>query len=281
MNVLKVDFQSSDAAEQFALSLRNTGFGVLYNHPIDLELIEKVYQEWKGFFKDPLMKQKYLFKNETQDGYFPESVSEVALGHTKKDIKEFFHYYPWGQFPAHLSQDTHKLYTQLSQMAHTLLGWVEQALPPEISQALSMPLSNMIQESPQTLLRILHYPPIEGGIPKGAVRAAEHGDINLLTLLVGSTSTGLQVKDSEGQWHDVPCDRHSIAVNIGDMLELATQQFFRSTPHRVINPDAENSHKARLSMPLFLHPKPEVALTPDVTAREFLNTRLKKIGVLT
>lgn len=278
VDVLRVDYKAPDAAEVFARSLRETGFGVLYNHPINQLLIDEVYEEWKDFFASE-NKFNYLFNRETQDGYFPPSVSERAVGFAKKDLKEFFQYYTWGRFPSELSDATKKLQRQLAGLAQQLLIWIESQLPAEIRSELSMPLSEMISSSEQTQLRILHYPPLEGQEPRGAVRAAAHGDINLLTVLVGATTNGLQVQDAEGLWHDVPCDRDSIAVNIGDMLEMATQGHFKSTLHRVINPEnAENT--SRLSMPLFLHPRPEVFLTNTCRAGDFLRQRLLAIGVL-
>jgi len=277
VEVLRVDYKAPDAAAQFAYSLRETGFGVLYHHPIDQLLIDEVYEEWKDFFASE-KKYHYLFNRETQDGYFPPSVSEKAVGFEKKDLKEFFQYYTWGKFPAEMSDATKKLQRQLSALAQTLLAWIEDYLPGEIQTTLSMPLKEMISSSEQTQLRILHYPPLEGE-PSGAVRAAAHGDINLLTVLVGATTNGLQVQDAEGVWHDVPSDRDSIAVNIGDMLEMATHGYYKSTLHRVINPvGAENT--SRLSMPLFLHPRPEVFLTETCRAGDFLRQRLLAIGVL-
>ncbi len=277
MDVLRVDYQAPEASARFAHSLRETGFGVLYHHPIDQALIDVVYREWEAFFASE-QKFQYLFQRETQDGYFPASVSERAVGFAQKDLKEFFQYYPWGQFPAGMSDATHRLQLQLSELAQTLLAWVEWHLPEEIRSQLSMPLKDMITDSQQTQLRILHYPPLTGH-PHGAVRAAAHGDINLLTVLVGATTHGLQVQDAGGLWHDVPCDRDSIAVNIGDMLEMATRGYYRSTLHRVINPQgAENT--ARLSMPLFLHPRPDVLLSENCRAGDFLRQRLQAIGVL-
>ena len=109
MNVLKVDYRSPDASAEFARSLRETGFGVLYNHPIDQQLIDEVYAEWKQFFASE-DKLKYRFNRDTQDGYFPQSVSEMAVGFNFKDIKEFFQFYPWGMFPAELSERSRELY---------------------------------------------------------------------------------------------------------------------------------------------------------------------------
>lgn len=276
MNVLVVDMEDEKAPEQLAFSLKNTGFAVLKNHPIPLSLIEKLYQHWQAFFKSD-NKDEVYFNVETQDGFFPMDISETAKGFSQKDIKEYFQYYPWGQCPQNLNQDTKALYQSLNQLAETLLTWVEKALPKEVSESLSMPLSKMIKDSPNTMLRILHYPPLSGDEPKDAVRAAAHGDINLLTLLVGATQSGLQVKDSNDNWQDVPLDRNLIAVNIGDMLEMCTKGYYRSTLHRVINPD--NNHQARLSMPLFLHPRSDVRLSNQYLATEFLQERLKEIGV--
>ena len=277
MNVLQVDFKAPNAKQLFSDSLRHTGFVVLENHPISWEFIETIYKEWMEFFSSPA-KKNYTFNTQTQDGFFPQSVSEKAKGATLKDIKEYYQYYPWGQFPKELSDNTKHLYQQLKQLAATLLSWLEELLPSDISQALSMPLSQMIANSEQTMLRILHYPPLEGNEPVGAVRAAAHEDINLITLLVGATSSGLQVKDTKGQWHEVPGSSKSIIVNAADMLDLATQGYYRSTTHQVINPDGSN--QARLSMPLFLHPRPEVRLSKDKVAQQYLHERLRELGVL-
>lgn len=275
MNVLRIDAQSINAPKEFVQSLKETGFAVLYHHPIDLSLISDVYDEWRDFFSSD-KKSAYLFNRETQDGFFPQHISETAKGFNIKDIKEFFQYYPWGQYPDHLSDKTKLLYQSLVNFAVTLLNWIEDALPREIRHALSMPLSKMLNNTPKNMLRILHYPALTGQEPDGAIRAAEHGDIDLLTLLVGATDAGLQVKDAEGIWHDVPTDKTSIAVNIGDMLEMCTQGYFTSTLHRVVNPIGKN--EARLSMPLFLHPHPDVLLKKDFSAEDYLNERIREIG---
>lgn len=278
MEVLRVDFEASNAAELFTQSLKDTGFGVLYNHPIDQQLIDEVYDEWVKFFASET-KENYLFNRSTQDGYFPMRVSEQAKGYSTKDIKEFFQYYPWGLYPTEISDKTKELYRQLDKMAATLLQWVQDYSPQSVIDQLSMPLSKMIEGSQSTMLRILHYPPLTGEETDGAVRAAAHGDINLLTLLVGATTSGLQVRDIHDRWHDVPCDKKSIAVNIGDMLEMCTQGAYRSTAHQVINPEGA-ANVSRLSMPLFLHPHPEVVLSEKHTSGSFLRERLAELGVL-
>ena len=279
MNVQKVDYRATDASEKFSQSLRETGFGVLYNHPIDRSLIDEVYAEWTEFYQSDA-KHNYPCSKELQDGYFPQSVSEQAIGFKEKDIKEFFHYYPWGRYPKEISDKTKQLFAQLSTLATELLNWIEAHLPQEIADQLDMPLSKMVENCPQTLLRILHYPPLPAGSPQGAIRAAAHGDINLLTVLVGATENGLQVQGADGDWYEVPCDRDSLAINIGDMLEMCTQGYYRSTTHRVINTPNSDVTKSRLSMPLFLHPRSEVRLSSRYTAEEFRTERLVAIGVM-
>lgn len=276
MKVLKVDFTSPNAPTIFCESFKDTGFAVIEHPPINKTLIHEIYAEWRDFFENA-DKEKYLFHRETQDGFFPKEISETAKNANLKDIKEFFQYYPWGQYPKELSDKTQQLYQSLTSLAATLLSWAELGLPDTIKSALTMPLSQMIQDSQQTMLRILHYPPFEGNEPKGAIRAAAHEDINLITLLVSATAPGLQVKNIHGEWFDVPCVEDSIVVNVGDMLALATQNYYRSTTHQVVNPSEENL--SRLSMPLFLHPRPEVFLSPSKTAGQYLNERLIELGV--
>ncbi|MEN9947169.1 MAG: hypothetical protein RLZZ293_1555 [Pseudomonadota bacterium] len=278
MQVLQVDYSSANASQDFARSLRETGFAVIKNHPIDYQLVSQVFQEWEQFFNSEY-KENYLYKNDTQDGFFPMRVSETALGYEIKDIKEFFHYYPNGQFPKELSAMSKQLYQQMSQVAVQLLTWIEENLPDDIRASLSEPLAQMVEQSPATLMRILHYPPLTGNEIAGAVRAAAHGDINLLTVLVAASQSGLQVKNSAGEWLDVPVDPGMLSINIGDMLELASKGYYKSTIHQVINPTDATMHNSRYSIPLFLHPRPEVKLTNDLTASEMLNQRLVALGV--
>jgi len=278
MQVLTVDFTQHDAARMFAESLKNTGFAVLKNHPIDFERVKTVYQEWRDFFASD-DKSKYLYKKESQDGYYPISISETAKGNTVKDIKEFYSYYPWGQYPENVSDLLKYLYDDLLTVSTTLLQWLEEHTVPDIREQFSMPLSEMIKASPRSQLRILHYPPLTGKEEEGAVRSAAHEDIDLLTILVAGTTPGLQVKDSQGNWHDVKCDPGTIVVNAGDMLQMCSKGYYRSTTHRVINPTGEAAKQSRMSMPLFLHPHDHVRLSDTHTAREYLIERLKELGV--
>lgn len=279
MKLEAVDFNAPDAAERFVESLRSTGFGVLKNHPISQDLVSSVYENWQGFF-DSEEKMQYRFKPETQDGLFPAEVSEVAKGHEKRDIKEFFHYYPWGQCPDDLREQLQGYYDEANGLAKTLLGWVEAHSPKNVSSLYSQSLSSMVDGSEQTLLRVLHYPPMKGDEDPGAIRAAAHEDINLLTILPAANEPGLQVLGKDGEWLDVPCDFGYLIVNIGDMLQEASGGYFPSTTHRVVNPEGADMTKSRISLPLFLHPKPEVVLSERYTANSYLMERLRELGLI-
>ncbi|MGB0846033.1 MAG: isopenicillin N synthase family dioxygenase [Thiolinea sp.] len=272
-----VDYQDTNAAAKFVHSLRDTGFAVLKNHPLSSDQITNIYQHWQQFFNSA-DKEKYRYNIDTQDGFFPPDISETAKGHQIKDIKEYFHFYhPWGQCPEHLREELAAYRTQANELATELLSWVEAHSPAEVSALYSEPLSAMIKDSGQTLLRVLHYPPISGEIPEGAMRAAAHEDINLLTILPAANEPGLQVKSRDGTWIDAPCDYGLVIVNTGDMLQEASGGYFPSTTHRVINPPAENCRQSRISLPLFLHPRPEVVLSRRHTARSYLKERLQEL----
>jgi isopenicillin N synthase-like dioxygenase len=277
MQVKTIDCRADDAAQQFTASLRGTGFAILKNHPIDSTLVEQVYSDWARFFGNS-NKRDYLFDPDDQDGFFP-FLSENAKDHAQKDLKEFFHYYPWGKCPNYLRADTDRLYNQLRSLASILLNWVEENSPKAVRKGYSMGLSDMINESPGTLMRVLNYPALQGDEQPNAIRAAAHEDINLLTCLVASTEPGLQVQDVKGNWHDVDCDPGNIAVNVGDMLEMCSGNYFPSTTHRVVNPVGSHSHKARMSIPLFLHPRADVVLSERHTAGSYLTERLQELGL--
>ena len=277
MHVLTVDYTSAQAPELFCRSLKETGFGVLSHHPISSELINQAYQQWCDFFTSE-KKHDYLFIRETQDGYFPFR-SENAKDQKISDLKEFYHFYPWGQIPPDMHEISQAMYQHLVKLAAELLQWIEDYLPDNISGNLTMPLSRMIDNSPNTLLRILHYPPLQQDMEEGAIRAAAHEDINLITLLPAATAPGLEVLDTRGNWHAVTCNPGNIVVNVGDMLQMCTQQYYKSTTHRVVNPGKQVENNSRYSMPLFLHPRKEVRLSAEYTAVEYLHERLRQIGI--
>jgi isopenicillin N synthase-like dioxygenase len=137
----------------------------------------------------------------------------------------------------------------------------------------------MIEGSRQTVLRLLHYPPLGDDVEAGALRASAHEDINLLTLLPAGTAPGLELLDRAGNWVAVEADPSAIVVNAGDMLQLASGGTYRSTTHRVVNPAGAARQTSRYSAPLFLHPRPEVRLSGSRTAGEYLDERLAEIGL--
>lgn len=275
MDVAVVDFTAPDAPERFSASLRETGFAVLTNHPLSWPLVEQVYREWSALFDDPCV-TRYT-TTDSQTGYFPPDVSETAKGFRVRDLKEFFHVYPWSKYPDEVTGAALEYRDAAMRLALTLLDWVEANTPDEITDRLSMPLSSMMDGSTRTLLRVLRYPPLPDEVPDGAVRAAAHEDINLLTVLPASDQPGLELLGANGEWYPVPCDPGSLAINGGEMLDLATGGYYPATTHRVVNPSGDAAQLARMSLPLFLHPADDVVLAEGRTAYDFLTQRIREL----
>ena len=276
-NLTAIDFNSPDCDEQFVSSLREIGFAVLKNHPLDMALVDQIYAEWRSFFADE-SKFDFELNKDTQDGYFSLQNAESAKGEVEKDFKEYYHFYPWGKCPPELRQNLQSYYDAAHQFAATLLGWVERLSPENVAKGYREPLSQMIEQSEVTLLRVLHYPPM--ALAKTETTwAAAHEDINLLTILPASDAPGLQVKNKDGKWLEVESDENQIIINIGDMLQEASQGYFPSTSHRVVTPPGTDNRNGRMSLPLFLHPRPEVVLSDRYTAGSYLIERLNELGV--
>ena len=271
-----VDYAHPNAAQDFCRNLHETGFGVLENHPLDQTLVEGIYAEWLGFFNSNA-KHNYAQDPVKLDGYFSPAVSETAKDHTQRDLKEFFHIFPWGRYPAEVSEAAKRYSNAGSQLAQQLLQWVQDCSPPEVKARYSMPLPDMIHGCEQTLLRVLHYPPLSGQENPGALRAAAHSDINLLTILPAATEPGLQVIGKNGQWIDAPSDFGLLIVNIGDMLQEASGFYYPSTVHRVLNPAGAGAKKSRISMPLFLHPNREIVLSERYTVQSYFDERMQEL----
>jgi isopenicillin N synthase-like dioxygenase len=279
VQIRTVSFKSPNAAMEFTQSILESGFAVVSDHPIAFQLITDAFNEWARFFASD-SKHQYTFDPAQQAGYFPFR-SENAKDYSKKDLKEFFHYYPArNALPESTQNFTPQLYKQLYELSVTLLGWIQENTPDHVRMKYSEPLTSMITNSEETLLRPIHYPPLTGSEEEGAVRAAAHEDINLITLLPAATAAGLQVKDLSGNWLDVPCDPGTIVVNSGDMLNMASDGYFPSTTHQVVNPRGPASKLPRFSMPLFLHPRSGVRLSKEHTSRSYLEQRLREIGLL-
>lgn len=281
MKVLTCDMKSETFVQDFVSSLRNTGFAVIVNHDIPKDRIDNLYTKWAGVFNDQKVKEIYLFDKKTQAGYFPFK-SENAKGSTKKDLKEFWHIYcnrkDWKESVPLLADPSVKwLFLPLQKLAINLLEILEAQTPGEFSN--NKGWANAVKGSENTLFRILHYPPI--GENAEGVRAEAHEDINLITLLPSATAPGLQVKDANGNWHDVGVSGdNAIIVNVGDMLQELTNGYYVSTTHRVLNPTGEDALKSRYSAPLFLHPQSDFMLSSRHTANSYLMERLRELGLV-
>ena len=275
MDILKLNYLSTEFEKDFTSSLHETGFAIVDNHPISQDLIDKVYNDWNFFFNDN-RKNDYLFDYEKQDGYFPFK-SESAKGKDEKDLKEFFHIYPlWGRYPKFIKNDTLILYEELIKLGKQLLKYIDKHCPEEIRIKFSEPLHKMSDSSDQNLMRVIHYPPLSQNINYNSVRAAAHTDINLITVLVSGSQPGLQVKDKEGNWIDVKSKKGQMVINIGDMLQECSDGYYPSTVHQVIN---TTNNTSRFSIPLFLHPRRDVVLSKKYTADSYLFERLKELGL--
>ena len=271
--ILAIGLDEVDAPAKFAKSFRETGFAIIKDHNISSDEIDRMYGVWTDFFASD-EGPNFAVKPGESAGYFGYK-SENAKGSANKDLKEFFHAYQNKTLPNITEKETRDFQEKLIKMGSTLLGWLDQESEGHVS--FSEPLENMIDGSDMNLLRIIHYPPLPDSVEPGEVRAAAHEDINLITLLVTGTEPGLQAKDVNGNWHDVPCKPGYITVNSGDMLSMASKGHYPSTPHRVVNPPKQEN-RSRYSMPLFVHPRPDVLLD-KLTAGEFLDERLKEIGL--
>lgn len=274
MKVQVCDFRSESFKNDFINSLLNTGFAVITNHGVPFELIKMAQEDWRMFFLSAQnYKDNYVNAEDGNMGYKGFG-SEKALGATVADLKEFFHYKPGASIPKEAFAVTNMLYYQLEDLGTVLLSLIDANLEQGKS------FRNACLESDNTLFRALYYPALDS-IPtqrdgvQNAVRAAAHEDINFITLLVAASSPGLEVMDNNGRWHKVPHEENSVVVNVGDMLELATNGTFKSTTHRVVN--GKDTKKDRVSMPLFIHPHSETILAPGVTAKQFLDERIAEI----
>lgn len=280
MNVQTINQLSPSAGSDFVRSLRETGFAVLRDHPIPAALLDRIDADWRAFFASD-EKDAYLFDPSTDDGsragYFPAHVSETAVGRSVKDLKEFFHVMPNGPMPPDCAKSTSDFRKLGFQLGAQLLDWLQQYTPRVVMDSVSEPLPGMLCEK-TSLLRILHYPPLRGDEPDDAMRAAPHEDINLITILPVAEQPGLQVKDNQGNWLDVSSNKGDLIINSGDMLQEATNSYYPSTSHRVNNPGGNVRNVSRISIPLFLTPRPDVKLSNRYTSGSYLEERLQLIN---
>lgn len=284
-------------------SLTDIGFFALVNHGIDLSLIEETYREAETFFMlDDVVKRLYAKPEIShQRGYTAFGV-EHAKDNPAPDLKEFWQTgrgqqgsetdlkYPMNIWPnEHVPKFEEKvdaLYNNMERISNQLLTACSVYLGKDEDWLPSM------ADKGNTIMRIIHYPPLDSSTPEGAVRSAAHEDINFITLLMTATAAGLQVMDHDGTWIDVEGNHEQIIVDSGDMIQNLTNGLFKSTTHRVVNPG--DSTQRRFSMPMFVHPRNEIDLTPrseyieqttglqdfpSITAGEYLHQRLAEIGL--
>ncbi|MEL6267327.1 MAG: 2OG-Fe(II) oxygenase family protein, partial [Pseudomonadota bacterium] len=233
-SIATVSYTDPEAPKAFARSLHETGFAVLTDHPIAPERIARLYDAWGGFFGSE-DKHDWTRAPGGAAGYYPFR-SENAKDSAQKDLKEFFHVYPEGPVPPAVEAETRAMHADLVAVGQRLLDWLQAETPAEVRATLSEPLPDMLRGSPMNLLRILHYPALDTAPEPGAVRAAAHGDINLITCLLAGSEPGLEARDTAGTWHPVPCDPGMMVINAGDMLEMATGGYYPATVHQVVNP---------------------------------------------
>jgi isopenicillin N synthase-like dioxygenase len=279
MNVQTIDFAASNVGETFVNSLHETGFAVLKNHPVPRHQLDSLYEDWRSFFNSDT-KNNYLLdpdnRDGTQQGFHPQEVAETAVGHTTRDIKEYFHLIPGGNNPPHLANNILGYRRLAFDLGQQLLQWLQEFTPATISLGFPQPLSEMLCDE-ASLLRVLHYPPLSGGEEPDAVRAAAHEDINMITILPVAEQPGLQVQDNAGKWIDVASIPGELVINSGDMLRELTNGYYPSTTHRVLNPGKEIANESRISIPFFLTPRLDIRLSDRYTAGGYLDERIKLI----
>jgi isopenicillin N synthase-like dioxygenase len=297
------DNNKSDFINEMGKALEDIGFFALKGHGIEFDLLSECYKNSKRFFKyEQEIKSKYEKKEiHCQRGY-TKFGKEHSKDNPAPDLKEFYQIgrtidvdHPesnnflqnvWPDEIPTFKNNLESLYSKLEECSNKLLS--------ACSLYLGMPqdwLSSMAKNG-NTILRIIHYPPLPDERDPNSVRSSQHEDINLITLLCASTESGLEVMDHDGSWFKVETGPEYIVVDTGDMIQNITNGLFKSTTHRVVNPD--NSNLRRFSMPMFVHPRNDIDLSPlpkfiestggeqkyqNITAGEYLHQRLVEIGL--
>ncbi len=306
------DFNSGDSVKKAAFvaalgsAFNNIGFVAIKNHGLSKEQTDDLYATIKQFFfSDDELKQKYAIPGIAgQRGYIGKG-KETAKGFKVADLKEFYHVgqqhnhdgdsiweeYPDNVFPAEIppfKAQTLETYYTLENAGKTLLRAIA------IYLGLDEDYFEEKVKHGNSILRAIHYFPLDPNtVQEGAVRAAAHGDINLITLLMGASAEGLEVLRRDGAWIPITALPDQVIVNVGDMLDRLTNHKLKSTIHRVVNPPKEKMGSSRFSIPFFMHPRSEMNLRSldncitaehpkiytDMTAGEFLEERLVELGL--
>lgn len=303
------DFLSGDVnkkasfVQQLGKAYEDVGFVAVKNHGVPDALISDLYEYVQQFFSLPLDKKStYEVPGLAGQRGYTSFGREHAKGSDAPDLKEFFQY---GQivedkavvseeYPDNVAVNEVKDFNETLYAAYRNFEKSGKALLQAIALYLNLDeryFDNYIHNG-NSILRCIHYPPITNE-PKSAIRAEQHEDINLITLLVGASADGLQILTKQNEWVGVTSLPEQIVVNVGDMLQRLTNNRLRSTTHRVVNPARDLWHTSRFSMPFFLHPQSEMSLSSlescidaqhpkaydDVTAGEYLDERLREIGL--
>lgn len=303
------DFLSGDPqlkqafVNQLGKAYEEVGFVAVKNHGIPDDLIADLYKHVQQFFAMPIdVKKKYEVQGLAGQRGYTSFGKEHAKGSDAPDLKEFFQY---GQivedndpvkseYPDNVKVDEVAPFNNTFEKAYRAFEKSGKALLQAIALYLKLPENYFDKHihNGNSILRAIHYPPITRE-PKSAIRAEQHEDINLITLLVGASADGLQILTKQNEWVGVTSLPEQIVVNVGDMLQRLTNNRLKSTTHRVVNPARENWHTSRFSIPFFLHPKGQMDLAcldscidashpkayPDATAGEYLDERLREIGL--
>ena len=304
LDLRRLDSAPEQLVAEAGSAYREYGFCGFCGHGLDDRTIGEAYDVFQQFFALPEeVKLRYRAAPGGQRGYTPFGI-EQAREHAVPDLKEFWHVgremgpdNPWPDilqpniWPSEIPDFREKslaLYAALDRLGGRILQIIARFL------GLDRDWFAPHVRSGNSILRAIHYPPI-GAQPAQAVRAARHEDINLITLLIGSSEAGLEILARDGTWVPVTSIEGTIVVNIGDMMKRLTNHVLPSTPHRVVNPPAARSDEARFSIPFFMHPNPDFLIrtlpgcvsedNPDhypepITANEFLEQRLREIKLM-
>ncbi len=284
-------------------ALSHFGFFALENHGISPELIRRAYTATEAFFLRP-DETRLAYEDPALKGQrgFTRFGREHAKDHPAPDLKEFWHVgrslpadHPLRRvYPDNFWPDQVKDFQPALEVLYAELDACALLLLEATSLALGEPrdcLREMAVDG-NSILRLIHYPPVPPDVSPASVRAAAHEDINLITLLCEATDAGLELLDRDGNWQPIAAPPGQIVVDAGDMLQNVTNGVLKSTTHRVVNPS--DSRSRRLSMPFFVHPRSEVGLAPlagcvgrcggerryrAITAGEYLEERLREIGL--
>lgn len=295
--------QRNEFVKELGVAFHNIGFVGVIGHGISQDLINDFYMSSKAFFALPKHeKSKYEIPGLAGQRGYTSFGKEHAKGSDAPDLKEFFQFgqevaadHPQkGEYPDNVQVSQTPIFTKKGIELYKAFESVGGHLLRAIALHLDLPESYFTERITDglSILRAIHYPPITQE-PKNAIRAEQHEDINLITLLVGASAGGLQLLNKEDQWQDIQPEQNEIVINVGDMLQRLTNNYLKSTTHRVVNPPKEEWHKPRLSIPFFLHPKADMDLTcldscvsedspiqyDSITAGGYLDQRLREIGL--